>query len=100
MRTLFTLGLNRVPFGAPSGIPVHNLSRAEVDRNRAHWLRQPTPPGMTTQYPYIVKIAGEGEYVVNADGTASFYSYRYGRWEPPQKVDDRSFAARMWPDEE
>lgn len=92
------MGLSRIRAGTPSGIPIYNVSRAEVDKNRKKYLKQPTPPGTTTQYPYIVKVAGEGEYVVNADGTASFYSYKYGRWEPPQRIDTNSFAARMWGD--
>jgi hypothetical protein len=87
-------------WGKPGGIPVYNISRDHVDVDRAAVLRRlPVPPGHTQSYPYIVKIAGEGEYVVNADGTATFYSYKYGRWEPPQVVDNNSMVARMFGDD-
>lgn len=98
MQSLFTLGFlgARSPFnGGPGSIPVYKTSREEVDRDRARILRNyPHPPGTTVIFPYIVKIANEGEYVVNADGTAQFYSYRYGRWEPPQLIDNQSLWAK------
>lgn len=76
----------------PAGIPVYQgVTREEVDRNRARFLRRlPVGPGMAVTYPYMVKIEGEGEYWVKADGTASYYSYRDGRWESPQDVDNGS----------
>lgn len=86
----------RSPFnGGPGSIPVYQMNRDEVDRDRAAILRNyPHPPNTTVTYPYIVKIAGEGEYVVNADGTAQFYSYKYGRWEPPEIIDNNSMWAQ------
>lgn len=98
MRTMFTLAVlgARSPWNGTQGsIPVWNVSREQIDRDRAAILRKlKHPPGTTVTFPYIVKIANEGEYVVNADGTASFYSYRYGRWEPPQLIDNQSLWAK------
>ena len=95
---MFSLGFEANPWvGAPSGIPVYNMTRAGVDKDRGRILKKlPVPPGMTQSYPYIVKIAGEGEYVVSANGTAQFYSYKYGRWEPPQLIDNNSMWAKMY----
>lgn len=96
-RSQFSLGIASDPWGAPAGIPVHNISRDGVDQDRAKILRDlPIPPGQTQSYPYIVKIAGEGEYVVSANGMAQFYSYKYGRWEPPQVIDNNSVWAKMF----
>jgi hypothetical protein len=98
MQWIFKLGAvgGRSPFNGTAGsIPVYKMNRDQVDRDRAAILRSyPHPPGTTITYPYIVKIAGEGEYVVNADGTAQFYNYRYGRWEPPQVIDNNSMWAK------
>lgn len=98
MKSMFALGFQTNPWtGAPAGIPIYHMKRAGVDKNRARILRKlPVPPGVTQSYPYIVKIAGEGEYVVSADGTAQFYSYRAGRWEPPQLIDNQSMWAKMF----
>lgn len=101
MKTMFTLGLSagRVPwdYQGAAGIPIFHMTRDQVDRDRAGVLRRlPVPPGVTVSYPYIVKIAGEGEYVVNADGTANYYSYKYGRWEPPQAVNNKDLYAQMF----
>lgn len=99
-RSAFSLGFEANPWvGAPAGIPVYNVNRDTVDKDRGRFLRKlPVPPGMTQSYPYIVKIAGEGEYVVSANGTAQFYSYKYGRWEPPQLIDNNSMWANMFGD--
>lgn len=98
MKTLFDRNFlgNQSPFNGTAGsIPVHKISRDQVDRDRAAVLRNvPRPPNTTVTYPYIVKIAGEGEYVVSADGSAQFYSYKYGRWEPPQLIDNQSIWAK------
>lgn len=98
MRTIFELGVlgRGSPFnGTPSSIPVYNMTRDGVDANRAKVLRNlERPPGTALTFPYVVKIAGEGEYVVSADGTAQFYSYKYGRWEPPQLIDNQSLWAK------
>lgn len=98
MRTIFEMNVlgARAPWNGTAGsIPVFNVSRDRVDHDRARILRRLlNPPGTTVEYPYIVKIAGEGEYVVKADGTAQFYSYRYGRWEPPQVIDNQSLWAK------
>lgn len=98
MRTLFQLAFlgARSPFNGTAGsVPVYNITRDSVDKDRARILRNyPHPPGTTVTFPYIVKIAGEGEYVVNADGTAQFYSYKFGRWEPPQLIDNQSLWAK------
>lgn len=103
MRSLFDLnGLGaRSPFNGTAGsIPVYRMTRDQVDLDRAKILRNyPHPPGTSVQFPYIVKIAGEGEYVVNADGTAQFYSYKYGRWEPPQVIDNQSIWAKATGDD-
>lgn len=86
----------RSPFNGTAGtIPVHNITREQVDQDRSILRNFPHPPGTVVTYPYIVKIAGEGEYVVKADGTAQFYSYKYGRWEPPEVIDNQSMWARM-----
>jgi len=84
------------PFqGTGASIPVFNMSRDQIDEDRAAVLRNlMNPPGTAVQYPYIVKIAGEGEYVVKSDGTAQFYSYRYGRWEPPVLIDNQTMWAK------
>jgi len=84
------------PFqGTGGSIPVWNVSRETIDLDRAAILRKLiNPPGTVVTFPYIVKIANEGEYVVNADGTAQFYSYRYGRWEPPELIDNQSLWAK------
>jgi hypothetical protein len=98
MRSMFSLGLKSDPWtGNPAGIPVYDVSRDVIDKDRARVLKRlPVPPGRTQSYPYIVKIQGEGEYVVRADGTASFYSYKYGRWEPPQVIDNHSMWNQMF----
>jgi hypothetical protein len=92
-RSLFSLGFegNGQPWaGMPSGIPVYHMTREEVDKDRRILRKLPTPPGFSVSYPYIVKLENVGEYVVQADGTASFYSYIYHRWDPPQKIDTQS----------
>lgn len=98
MRSMFNLGFTTNPWtGAPAGIPVYNVSRDQVDGDRGKFLKRlPVPQGVTQAYPYIVKIAGEGEYVVSADGSAQFYSYKYGRWEPPQAVENNDLWAEMF----
>lgn len=91
-RTIFRMGFEG-PSGwdtMPSGIPVYRMTREQVDLNRAGVLRRlPVPPGVTVEYPYMVKIEGEGEYWVKSDGTASFYSYKTQGWEPPELVENR-----------
>jgi len=92
-RSLFTLGIvaDGQPWaGMPSGIPVYHMTRDQVDNDRRILKKLPTPPGFSVAYPYIVKLENVGEYVVQADGTASFYSYVYHRWDPPQKIDTQS----------
>lgn len=98
MRTLFSLGFTTNPWtGEPAGIPVFNVSRDTIDKDRGKFLKKlPIPPGMTQSYPYIVKIAGEGEYIVSANGTVQFYSYKYGRWEPPQALENGDLWAKMF----
>jgi hypothetical protein len=92
---LGTVGDGEPWAGMPSGIPVYYMTREQVDMDRSILKKLPTPPGMSVSYPYIVKIDNVGEYVVQADGTASFYSYKYHRWEPPQQIDTKSmWAAR------
>lgn len=88
--------MGAAPFqGTGGSIPVWNMTRDQVDQNRAKVLRDLLkPPGTAVVFPYIVKIAGEGEYVVSADGTAQFYSYKYGRWEPPELIDNQSMWAQ------
>lgn len=93
MKTIFSMGLgnpspwNQAP-GSAAGIPIYVLTRTQVEASKGHILRRlPVPPGMTVEMPYIVKIEGEGEYLVHADGTATYYDYRAGRWESPQPID-------------
>lgn len=89
-RSIFVIGFaNREPWTEMrAGIPVHRMTRSEVDRDRGAVLRRlPVPPQQSVGYPYVVKIQGEGEYLVHADGTASFFSARAGRWEPPEPID-------------
>lgn len=97
MKSLFRLGIAQDPwFGSAGGIPVFNVARDQVDQDRAKFLKKlPVPPGVTMTYPYIVKIAGEGEYVVSADGSSQFYSYKYGRWEPRQATENGDMWAKM-----
>jgi|FLYN01.1.fsa_nt_gi hypothetical protein len=69
-------------------------SREEAERDRERLLRRPPlPSGVTLQFPYIVKIEGEGEYVVGADGTEVFYSIPKGHWEPLKTDRSRSFGS-------
>jgi hypothetical protein len=97
-RSIFSLGFSTDPWkGAQAGIPVYNVNRDTIDKDRGAFLKKlPIPPGMTQSYPYIVKIAGEGEYVVSANGMAQFYSYKYGRWEPPQSIENGSMWGKMF----
>lgn len=100
MRTIFSRdALGKVsPFGGVAGIPIYTMSREDVDLDRGAVLKRlPVPPGHTVSYPYIVKVNGVGEYIVQADGTASFYSYKYGGWEPPQAIDNASWWAKINP---
>lgn len=98
-RTIFRMGFgNGEPWaGMPAGIPVYRTTRSEVDQDRAAVLtRLPVPPGRTVQYPYVVKIEGEGEYLVRADGTSVFWSIKARRWEPPQPIDNAGFWGRAY----
>lgn len=93
MRSMFELGVlgAKSPFNGTAGsIPVYNLTRETIDKDRSILKKYPRPPGTTVTYPYTIKIAGEGEYLVQSDGTAQFYSYKHNRWEPPQIVDNNS----------
>lgn len=65
-------------------IAVLQVTREEVERNPSLLTKLPQRQAIT--YPYTVVIDGEGEYLVNADGTAAYYDYRAGRWEPPQGI--------------
>lgn len=95
-RTWFSLGFDGHPWaGMPSGIPVLNLTRDQVDADKSILAKKFTPPGTVAGYPYIVKVKDVGEYVVRADGTASFYSYQYGGWEPAENIDTQSLWAKM-----
>jgi hypothetical protein len=91
-KTMFQMGLpsSTVPWqgGTFAGIPVYDGQKDNVDRESI-LQRLPVPPGVTVQYPYMVKVSGEGEYWVKSDGTTEYYSYKYGRWEPatPTKKD-------------
>lgn len=97
---MFSMGIaDSLPWygSGPAGIPVYHMRREDVDRDRGNLLtRLPVPPGRTVTYPYMVKIEEEGEYWVRSDGTVSYYSYRAGRWEPPQLIDNRSMWAKMF----
>ena len=91
--SIFTLGFfGQTGFFRPqAGIPVYRMTREQVDHDRSILKRLPVPPGMAVMFPYVVKIDGEGEYLVQADGMAVFLSYRDGRAEPPVIVDNRSY---------
>lgn len=97
-KSFFSLGFDTNPWtGSPAGIPVFNVDRDTIDKDRGKYLKHlPVPPGVTQSYPYIVKVAGEGEYVVSADGTAQFYSYKYGRWEPRQAIENGDMWSKMF----
>lgn len=97
MKSMFSLGISQDYWnGAAAGIPVFAVQRDHIDKDRGKYLKKlPVPPGMTQSYPYIVKIAGEGEYVVSADGSSQFYSYKYGRWEPRQATENNDLWAKM-----
>jgi hypothetical protein len=98
-RSLFQMGAwgSEPWFGmpvAPASVPV---TRNEVDMDRGRVLKPlPVPKGWTLAYPYVVKIEGGGEYVVQADGSAVYYNLKAGRWEPPQTVDNRSLFATVY----
>lgn len=87
-RTMFQMGLpgreSTWDGGRQAGIPVYKPGRDYTDRDSV--LRKlPVPPGVSVEYPYMVKVEGDGEYWVHGDGTTQFYSYKYGRWEPPRQ---------------
>lgn len=73
--------------GEFAGIPVYNSKDGNDHEKMLTTL--PVPPGRTVEYPYMVKVNGEGEYWVKSDGNTEFYSYKYGRWESakPTKKD-------------
>jgi hypothetical protein len=80
MRTMFRMGFTREVFFSSVG-PTLFSKEDLVGKKPAEILKQlPAPPGMTVSFPYVVKIPGEGEYLVNADGTATFLSYTGGPW--------------------
>lgn len=98
-RTIFTMGFNgdASPWGrgVASGIPVYDgMSREQVEKS-GRLKRLPVPPGVTVNYPYMVKATGEGEFWIKADGTTEFYSYKYGRWEAPKVTDKNDLWYQM-----
>lgn len=94
---MFSLGLAREPWHAV-GPMTFIATREQVDRDRAAILkRMPIRKGWTGTYPYVVKIEGEGEYLVYADGSVQFWNSRQGRWEPPQELDNNSVFERNLP---
>lgn len=99
---MFRMGIAGEPwFGQPVGPITVTVSREEIDRDPAKVLRKlPVPKGWTGSYPYVVKVDGEGEYLVNADGTVQLWNARQSRWEPPQPFDNQSLFAQMFPGEQ
>lgn len=81
MRSLFSLGFRHDWFGmgTPAGTvgpTLWNMTEKKARKYRQQIVNTlPVPPGMTVAYPYIVKVPGYGEYVVNADQTATWFDY-------------------------
>lgn len=82
-RSLFSLGFQRDWFslGTPGtivGPTLWHMNEKQARENRKTLVNTlPVPPGMTVAYPYIVKVPGFGEYVVNADQTATWFDYAH-----------------------
>jgi hypothetical protein len=98
-RTMFGTGVSKdFWFGRPVDPVMLPMRRRDVERDRDRLLKPATlPPGWTGTYPYIVKVAGEGEYIVYADGTAQYIDLRAGRVEPARLVETHSLWAKMFP---
>ncbi len=99
-RTMFSLGFaaKTSPWigAVAAGIPTYDMTRDQVEHDKGHILKSlPVPPKMTVNYPYMVKVTGEGEYWVKADGTSEFNSYKFGRWEPAQVTDNNDLWYQM-----
>lgn len=94
---MFNMGIARDLWsGKTVGPMTVTVTRAEIDRDRAAVLkRMPIQKGWTGSYPYVVKVEGEGEYLVNADGSVQFWNARQGRWEPPEVIDNNSPFERV-----
>lgn len=97
---MFRIGFgNAEPWsaGMPATIPTYRLTREQVDRDRAAVLDHVSVSAhRTVEYPYVVKIEGEGEYLVRADGTSVLWSEKAGRWEPPVPTDNTGFWGRAF----
>ena len=93
MRSMFSMGFRSPDAftpqpGSAAGIPVYQMTRAQVEASKNHILRRlPVPPGFTVEFPYMVKVENEGEYWISGDGTSTYYDYKAGRWEAPQLID-------------
>lgn len=99
MRTMFQLGFADRTFlgnGMPAGFSEYRTSREEIENDKGRILRTlSVPPGMSVPYPYMVKVTGEGEYWIKADGSIQFYSYKWGRWESPEPLDGDEISYRL-----
>lgn len=99
-RSIFRMGFGTdAPWNSePSGIPVLRMTRTAIEADGDGALPR-LLPGKTVTLPYMVKVEGEGEYWIRVDGTMMFYSYREGRWQPPQRIKNKSMLENMFPEE-
>lgn len=89
-RSMFTMGFTQNPWlgqgRAPGDYvgPLHiNMTEDEIIKNARELLKlQPVPPGWVGTYPKIVKINTSGEFIVYADGSAQYISYKRGSVGP------------------
>jgi hypothetical protein len=92
-RSFFRMGFSADPFmGQVPGMVVGPLTlkanRKEIEAGGYKLLRDlRLPQGFTGAFPYVVKIGdNSGEYLVYADGTASFTDYGSGRVGAPIRI--------------
>lgn len=89
-RSMFTMGFTANPWlgqGRSPGDyvgPIHiNMTEEDIVKNARELLKlQPVPPGWVGTYPKIVKINTSGEFIVYADGSAQYISYKRGSVGP------------------
>jgi hypothetical protein len=90
-KNIFQAGFTRDGAWAGPGTMVGPLSfrltRAQIEAGGYEALKRlPVPKGWTGSYPYIVKVNSEGEYIVNADGTAQWLDYHSGHVGEPMFI--------------
>jgi hypothetical protein len=77
------------PFDRASLVPpLHfQTTRAAIEADGYRSLRNiPLPKGWAGTFPYIIKVGSEGEYIVNADGTAQWLDYHNGQIGEPVRI--------------